>query len=554
VTFVTPGFFPTLGVNPLIGRVPREDELVRGGRYRNVVLSYGFWQREFGSSRAILDSTVILNDEPYQVLGVMPRDFRFPSEQVDAYVPYSTIPNSSIPRIRQVHVLHAIGRLKAGATPAMASADLNTIARRLAQEHPEVAAWTGASVQPLREAITGDVRPALLVLLGAVTFVLLMACVNVASLLLARASVREREIAVRAALGAGRGRIVRQLLAESVVLSLAGGILGVGIARAGVQVLLAFGAGQLPRGSDVHMDVPVLIFALVLSIATGLLFGIVPALHATRATLQGTLREAGRSVAGGARALRSMLVIGEVALAVVLVAGAGLMGRSFVALTRIDPGFRPDHLLAVNFMIDNARHGDHWQQYYHDVIDKARTVPGATSVAAVNFAPFRGGGEQIGFNPPGYVVRAGEDPPLANMLNISDGYFHTIGATMLAGREYLPSDRADGPSVIVVNEAFAKKWFPGQNAVGKFIGIGKLAEIVGVVRDFRQQAIDEPAPETIYINNMVNGRVKVTLVARTTGEPMLLARQLREAIGSVDKQQAITSIFTFDDALSDAMA
>ncbi|MGH7653031.1 MAG: ABC transporter permease, partial [Gemmatimonadaceae bacterium] len=178
VTFVTPGFFPTLGVNPLIGRVPREDELVRGGRDRNVVLSYGFWQREFGSSRAILDSTVILNDEPYQVLGVMPRDFRFPSEQVDAYVPYSTIPNSSIPRIRQVHILHVIGRLKAGATPAMASVDLNVIAKRLAQEHPEVAAWTGASVQPLRESITGDVKPALLVLLGAVTFVLLMACVN----------------------------------------------------------------------------------------------------------------------------------------------------------------------------------------------------------------------------------------------------------------------------------------------------------------------------------------------------------------------------------------
>jgi predicted permease len=554
VAFITPGFFSTLGVKALEGRLPREDELVRGGHDRNVVLSYGFWQRAFGSSRTILDSTVVLDGEPYQVIGVMPRDFRFPSERADVFVPYSTIPDNMIPRVRQVHILRVIGRMKPGVTAAAASADLNAIARRLAQQYPEVAAWSGASVEPLREAITGDVRPALLVLLGAVGFVLLMACVNVASLLLARASVREREIAVRAALGAGRGRIMRQLLTESIVLSLAGGALGFAVARAGVGALLALSEGQLPRGSDVHLDAAVLAFALGLSIFTGLLFGIVPALHASRSVIQGTLREAGRNVAGSSRSLRSALVVAEVALAVVLVAGAGLMTRSFIELTRVDPGFKPDHLIAVDFTISEARHGEHWQQAYRDIIDRARTIPGVTSAAAVNFVPFRGSGEQTGFFPPGYVAKAGEDPPLARMLNISDGYFRTIGATLIAGREYLPTDRADGPAIMVVNEAFAKRWFPGENAIGKSIGLVKPTEIVGVVRDIRQGSVDELPRETIYMNNMVNGRVKVTLVARTRGEPLLMARQLRESIWSVDKDQAITSIFTFEDALGDAMA
>ncbi|MFI5233958.1 MAG: ABC transporter permease, partial [Gemmatimonadales bacterium] len=559
--FVTPGFFTTLEVAPAEGRLPREDELVRGGPDKVVVLSYGFWQRQYGSSRSVIGRTITLAGAPYQVIGVMPRTFAYPSDRVDAYVPYSTITDDMIPRIRPVRILDAVARMRPGTTVAAAGAELNTIAARLAARYPEDASWGETTVTPLRDDITGNVRTALLVLLAAVVFVLLMGCVNVASLLLARASIREREMAVRAALGAGRGRITRQLLTESIVLALAGGVAGVVVARVGVGALLALSAGQLPRGTDVHVDGVVLLFALALSLATGLLFGLVPAIHASKAALQGTIREAGRGVAGGARRLRSTLVIAEVALAVVLVVGAGLMTRSFVQLMKVDPGFRPDHLIAVNFTISTTRRPTGWQRYYHDVIEKVRTVPGVIAAGATKDAPFRGNGERDEFIPPGYVAKAGEDPPTARMMHVSDGYFHAIGARIVGGREYAPTDRAGGPNVILVNEAFARHWFPGESAVGKSIGMpstadGKSApaEIIGVIGDIRQSSMDEPARETIYEDNMINGRVKVALVARTSGEPMTMARKLREAIWSVDREQPITSIETFDDVVSSSMA
>jgi predicted permease len=553
--FITPGFFSTLEVGAAEGRLPREDELVRGGNDKVVVLSYGFWQRQYGSSRSVLGTNVTLQGAPYQVIGVMPRAFAYPSEQVDAYIPYSTITDDMIPHIRPVRILDAIARMKPGVSIAAAHAELNTIASRLAAQYPEDASWGATTIVPLRDDITGNVRTALLVLLGAVAFVLVMGCVNVASLLLARASAREREIAVRAALGAGRGRIIRQLLTESVVLALAGGVAGIAVARAGVGALLALSAGQLPRGAEVHIDGAVLLFALAISLVTGLLFGLVPAIHASRTALQGTLREAGRGVAGGARRLRSALVIAEVALAVVLVVGAGLMTRSFMQLMKVDPGFRSDHLLAVNFTISTTRHSNGWLQYYHDVIEKARTVPGVISVGATKDAPLHGNGERDSFTPPGYVARAGEDPPTSRMMHISDGYFQTIGARIIAGREFAPTDRADGPSVIMINEAFAKHWFPGENPVGKSVGIYPAsAQIIGVVADIRQSSLAEPARETIYQDNMMNGRVKVALIARTAGEPLTMARKLREAIWSVDKEQPITSIETFDDVVSESMA
>jgi predicted permease len=560
--FVTPGFFTTLEVAPTEGRLPREDELVRGGNDKVVVLSYGFWQRQYGSSRSEIGTSITLQGAPYQVIGVMPRTFAYPSDRADVYIPYSTITDDMIPRIRPVRILDAVARMRPGTTVATAGAELNTIAARLAAQYPENAAWGETTIVPLRDDLVGNVRTSLLVLLGAVAFVLLMGCVNVASLLLARASVREREMAVRAALGAGRGRIMRQLLTESIVLALAGGAAGIVVARVGVGALLALSAGQLPRGTDVHVDGAVLMFALALSLVTGLMFGLVPAIHASGAALQGTIREAGRGVAGGARRLRSALVIAEVALAVVLVAGAGLMTRSFAQLTNVDPGFRPDHLLAVNFTISTARHGKNWQQYYRDVIDKARTVPGVISVGATKDAPFRGNGERDIFGPPGYVVKAGEDPPTARMMHVSDGYFRTIGARIVSGREFAPTDRADGPHFILVNESFAAHWFPGENPVGRSIqmaptqvnGTGEPAQIIGVVADIRQTAMDEPARETIYEDNMINGRVKVALVARTAGEPIAMAHKLREAIWSVDKEQPITSIETFDDVVSSSMA
>jgi predicted permease len=543
-------------VSPLAGRVPRDDEMVRGANDKLVVLSYGFWQRQFGGARSVLGSKLLLGGDPYQVVGVMPPSFSFPSERVEVFIPYSTIPDHAIPRLRAVRILDVVARLKAGATIEQARSEMTGITRRLADEYREDKNWDGATVTPLHDAIVGSVRTALLVLLGAVAFVLLMTCVNVASLLLARAGSRQQEVAIRAALGAGRGRLVRQLLTESIVLALAGGVLGLVIAWFGTRFLLVLSRGQLPRTVDVAMDGRVLVFSLALSLLTGLLFGLVPALRISASGLQGTLREGGRGLAGNvSQRLRNALVVAEIALAVVLVVGAGLMTRSFVRILDVDPGFRPERLLVVNFTMNTIRH-EHYQQFYRDVIDKVRTIPGVLSVGAAKDVPIRGTGERIGFLPPGVVLRPGEDAPTAQMLNISDGYFKTLGTPLVAGREFLPQERADTPWVAIVNQAFVKQYFPDRRAIGQSLQLGSplRAEIIGVVGDIRQAAIDEPAKPTIYLYNMQNSRVRVNLVVRTAGEPLAMTRRVQDAIRSLDREQTITSVFTFDDVMSQAVA
>jgi predicted permease len=559
VAFVTPGFFSTLGTRPLVGRLPREDELVRGGPDRVVVLAHGFWQRQFGSSRAVVGSTLTLGGEPYQVLGVMPPSFRFPSERVDGFIPFSTIPDEGIPRLRPVRVLSAVARMRPGVTVAQAQAEMNAITQRLSLQYAEDAAWGAATVKPLRDVITGKVRSGLLVLLGAVAFVLLMACVNVAGLVLARSSTREREVAIRVSLGATRGRIVRQLLTESLVLSLSGGLAGLAVALFGVRSLLALAGSQLPRGNDVRLDAPVLLFALGVSLLTGVLFGLAPAVRAASTNLQGTLREGGRSLTGHVgQHLRNGLVVAEVALAMVLVVGAGLMTKSFVELLHVDTGFRPDHLLAVNYSINSTRYprGEPRRRYYHGIIEEVRALPGVLSAGAVKDAPFRGEGETNAFLPPGVQVKAGEDPPTARILHISDGYFHTIGAPIIAGREFSPDERPEGPFVVVINQAFAKQWFPNEDPIGKMLdaGTAQPMHIIGVVGDIRQASVEEPAKPTVYIDNMLNSRSKTTLVVRTAGEPMAMAEAIRNVIWSLDKEQTITSIFTFDDIVSESVA
>jgi predicted permease len=569
VAFVTPGFFPTLGVRPLLGRLPREDEMVRGGDDRVIVLSHGFWQGRFGADSSLLSSAVTLNGEPYRVVGVMRPEMRFPSDRVEAWIPYSTIPDQAIPRIRAVRILDVVARMKTGTSVAQASQEMNAITARLAATYPEDANWNEATVIPLADAITGNVRRGLLALLGAVGFVLLMACVNVASLLLARSTLREREVALRLSLGATPGRVVRQMLTESVLLSLIGGAVGVAGATFGSRALLVIAAGQLPRTSEIGLDGTVLLFALAASIITGVLFGLAPALRARHTDLQTSLREAGRGlVSGSGQRLRTGLVVSEVALAVVLIVGAGLMTRSFIQLLRVDLGFRPERLLAVNFTINTTKHpGALYRQYYRDVIDRVRDLPGVKSAGAAKDAPFRGNGERVGFVPEGLTVGAGEQPPAAPMIHISDGYFATIGARMLEGREYAYEDGAlratspdsqpifDGIRTVIVNRALAEQHFPGVSAVGKTLRFGQTSmPIIGVVNNIRQTTVEEPVQPTVYINNMMNARVRVTLVARTVGEPLQMAGAVRDAIWSVDREQTITSISTFDQFVGEAVA
>jgi predicted permease len=555
-TFVTPGFFSTLGVAPIAGRVPRNEEMVRGADDRLVVLSDGFWQRQFGGARSVIGSKLLLGGEPYVVTGVMPPSFRFPAERIDVYIPYSTIPDNAIPRIRPVRILDVVARLKPGVTIERAGVELAGITRRLAEQYREDKNWDGATLKPLHDAIVGNVRSSLLVLLGAVAFVLLMACANVASLLLARSGAREQEVAIRAALGAGRGRIVRQLLTESIVLALAGGVLGLVVALLGTRLLLALSRGQLPQSFNVTIDGRVLLFSLGVSLATGLLFGLVPALRSSAPALQRTLREGARGLAGAtSHRLRNGLVVGEIALAVVLVIGAGLMTRSFVRILKVDPGFRPERLLVVNFTMSTARH-ERYQQYYRELIDKVRTIPGVLSAGAAKDVPFRGTGERNGFVAPGMVLRAGDDAPTAPVIHISDGYFKTIGTPILAGREFLPQERADTPWVAVVNQAFAKQYLKKGSPIGQYLRLGNVlrTEVIGVVGDIRQRAIDEPATPTIYLDNMQNSRVRVNLAVRTAGPPLATTRRIEDAIWSLDRDQTITSVFTFDDIMSEAVA
>jgi predicted permease len=341
--FITPGFLPALGVQMHKGRPPREDELTRGGPDTLVLLSHHFWMQEFAGAEAAIGTSLTLNDRPYTVIGVLPADLRFPAGDIDVMVPYSTIPDSAIPRLRVVRVLNVVARARAGVDREAVQAEMMAITSGLARQYPEDRAWDAATVVPLADVITGSVRDGLFILLGAVGFVLLMACVNVTNLQLARIVGRTREVAVRLALGAGRVRLMRLFLVESLVLSIGGGLLGVGLAFALVKGLLALAGGELPRAAEVTLDRNVLAFALGITLCVGLIVSIAPIWRALRGGVSGVLREGGRAVAGGSHArLRRGLVIAEVAVALMLVVGAGLMSRSFLALVNVDAGFHAD--------------------------------------------------------------------------------------------------------------------------------------------------------------------------------------------------------------------
>jgi len=565
--FITPGFLDALAVQPEAGRLPREDELVRGGPDKVVLLTHGFWQREFGGDAAVIGLPLTLSDVPYEVIGVLPATLNYPVATADVFLPYSTISDSAIPRLRQVRVLNVVARARPGVGIEGVRAEMTGIARTLAAAYPEDRAWDDAAVRPLAEVVSGPARGGLLVLFGAVGLVLLMTCVNVAALQLARAMGRTREMAVRTALGAGRSRLVRQLLTESLVLALTGGALGLVVARYGLAGLLTLSTDQLPRADEIVLDLAVVLFTASLAVVTGLLFGILPAWRASTSRGSLALRDGGRSVAGRSHhRWRRALIVAEVAVSTVLVIGAGLMARSFLALTQVDLGFAPDRLLAVQFTIDADRYGQRdpaapptagapYAVPYQEMIERVRALPGVVSAAAVKDPPFRGNGERVGFLLPGEVIPPGEDQPTATAIHISGGYFETIGARVIEGREFAARDNGAAPFVVIVNEAFAERHFPGRHATGERIlmGAGVPVEIVGVVNDIRQVAVSTPAAPTVYLHNLQNSRVKTTIVVRTTGEPLAMADAVQQAVWSVDPQQPITAVFTFDEAVGRAL-
>ena len=553
--YITPGFFETLGARAAIGQTIRAEQAVAGND-RFIVLSDGLWRRRFGADRGILGRALTIDGQPFTVLGVMPPAFTFPAERIDYWMPLSIMGPDAIGRQRASRFLDVFGRIAPGVTQAQAYDELASIARRIAEREQEARGWNDVAMAPVREALVGDVRRPLLVLLGAVAFVLLITCVNIAGLLLARATARQRELAVRSALGAGRGRILRQLLTESLVLALLGGALGVGLAYAGVSALGAFGAGDLPRSTTIRIDGTVLVYAFIVSTVAGLLFGLLPAIRATSRNLQGVLRAGSRGSVGNAgQRLRGALVVAEVALAVVLVVGAGLATKSFARMLEVDPGFNPRNVLAVRLGIPYERYEERAPDYYQALLARIAAVPGVEAVGAAKDYPLRGTGELRGVTVPGGAEGSSERPIRLPVLHVSPDFFKAMGIPLRGGRTFTTADRRETPPVWIVNEAFARKYWPNENAVGKVLRMGPATiQVIGVVGDFRQKSLTEPAEPYAFVHYLQNMRAGLSFAIRTQGDPLRYTNAIREAIWSVDRDQTITSIESMESVVGGTVA
>jgi predicted permease len=548
------GFFSTLGVAPQLGRLPQPEEYQAGGD-AVVVVSHGFWQRHFGGDPGALGRSLTLDGVPHTVVGVMPPSFTFPAERMDVWLSLSHIGEDAIPsRARQVRWMSVVARLKPGMTVEAAHRDMDAIARQLAAEYPDSnRQYGGATVLSLHEAVTGSVKVALLVLLGAVALLLLIACANVANLLLARATLRQRELAVRAALGASPARIAGQLLTESGVLAALGGALGLMLAVWGTRALAGVSLEQLPRLSEVRVDGAVLGFAVGAMLLTGLLFGALPALRAGSRRLAPVLKAGGGAVAAGGAGARSTLVVAEVALAVVLAAGAGLATRSLAWLLAVDAGFEPRGATVVSFHVPDT-HEESYARYLAQVLTQVRAVPGVEVAALVKKLPLQGPGESVPVGIPGRPVARAGDLPRVNLMHVSTDSFRALRIPLLQGRAHLETDTEDAPPVLVANQAFARRFFPGEDAVGKTVLFGnEPLTLVGVVGDVRQASLTEPAEPTLYIHVQQNPRVSMNLVVRGHGAPLQLAAAVRQAIWSVDAQQTITRITTLEQVMGEAV-
>ncbi|MGH8168566.1 MAG: ABC transporter permease, partial [Woeseiaceae bacterium] len=452
--FVSSEFFSVLGVAAGLGRVPAAEENTPGAD-RVAVLSNGFWERAFGADRGIVGRKISLDGETFTVIGVMPATFDFPSREAEVWLPLSRIGEDDIPHIRGLRWMEALGRLAPGVSGEAATSATNAVLRQLEAEYPDTnEGWGSATVQGLRDSLVGDVRPALLILLGAVALVLLIACANLANLLLARGSSRGRELAIRAALGANRGRVVRQLLTESVALAVAGGAVGLALAYQGLETLVDLSAGTIPRPEQIDLDLRIAAFALAVSLLTGIVFGLLPSLQVSRAGVQQTLNEGGRGATDGPRSqgVRGFLVIAQTAVAVVLLIGAGLLIRSFWNLTHVDPGFAADNVLTVSIRTPSeVLESERRDEYRREILRGIENLPGVLAVGGSKTVPLHGGGEAYSFSIPG---RPEPITPESGVVIVTPGYFRALGVPVLQGRDLTHADDTDGAQVLMVNQAF----------------------------------------------------------------------------------------------------
>ncbi|HSQ19567.1 MAG TPA: ABC transporter permease, partial [Blastocatellia bacterium] len=471
---VNADLFPLLGVSPSLGRtfLPEEDKPGDSGRV--VMLSHRFWQQRFGGDPNVLGRGLVLGGKNYDVVGVMPKGFQFPvdSEPVDLWT--TVVIDSGMFTQRGAHYMHVIARLKPGVMLPQAKAEMDGIASNLEKQYPDENSHRGVTIVPALESLVGDIRPALLILLGAVGCVLLIACANVANLLLARATARHKEMAIRSALGASRARVVRQLLTESVLLALAGGALGLLVALWGTKLLVNLGGDDVPRAAQIGLDPRVLGFTLLISLITGVVFGLVPAVHSSKTDLTESLKEGGRGSSEGARSnwLRGVLVVVEVAIAVVLLAGAGLLIQSLRRLQQVNPGFDSHNVLTFSIGLPEVQYKPQQQvEFYRQLKSRLESLPGIRSAGAVAPLPLSGDRMRVTFETEGRPI-AKSELPATEIRTTGIDYFKTIGIPLIKGRDFTDRDDKKAPAVIIVNEAFAKQFFPGEEVLGKHIKPG----------------------------------------------------------------------------------
>lgn len=569
---VSVNLFSLLRARPLLGRDFTADQ-AKPGNNRVVILSHKLWQRRFGGDPNVVGQQLQIGGEPYTVQAVMGPDFVFPKDvglpdyfsfaKTEMWLPIALTEEQRTNR--SSHHIAVIARLKPGATLAQAQSQMAGIAKNVEQQNPEQSKDWGTSVNLVHEQVVGASRKVILILLGAVGFVLLIACANVANLLLARSASRQKEIAIRTALGAGRARIVRQLLTESILLSLIGGALGVVLASWGVKLLLAFSSDRLPRVAEINIDTRVLFFTFAVSLATGVLFGLVPALQVSKTDINEALKESGRSAMGGRRRqrARNLLVVSEVALSLVLLVGAGLLAKSFVRLQNVSAGFAPDHLLTVNLALPQEKYKDDAlkAQFFKQVVERAGGLPGVEAAAAVSHLPLSGQEELDGFSIEGRTEPTETaQAQTADFRVITPDYFRTMQIPLLKGRFFNEQDRANTTYSIIIDESFARRFFPGEDPLGKRIDEDGsrsdhgFAAIIGVVGGVKHTDVKAEARPTMYVPAEQSPWQYMTLVIRSSGDPAALTSALRQEVWAVDNDQPLSEIATMEQLFSKAVA
>ncbi|MBA2340500.1 MAG: ABC transporter permease [Pyrinomonadaceae bacterium] len=567
---VSAEIFPMLGANALVGRTftPEED---RPGATPVIVISHGLWQRRFGADPKVVGQEIQLGARSVTLIGVMPPDFKFPvqAEKSDFWMPFATeIARTYAASMenRDARFVTVVAALKPAATLEQAQAELKTLAAQLQQQYPEVNTGWGIRVSSLHEAVVGDVRPALLVLLGAVGFVLLIACANVANLLLARSSARGKEIAIRTALGASRTRVVRQLLTESLLLAFVGGVLGLLLALWGVDLLVAASPANLPRLAEIGLDGRVLVFTFGVSVLTGIIFGVAPALQASKLELNETLKEGGRGSTEGARRnrVRSLLIITEIALSLMLLIGAGLLLKSFMRLLDTDPGYDAAHALSVTLPVSRSKYAEPEKQtaYFQTILQRVKALPGVETAGATNLLPLGNRDTFNTFNIEGRPPAAPGARTAARDARITPDYFRAMNIPLRRGRDFTERDASGSPPVIMINEAFARKYFKGEDPLGKRMLLDDdegnpepPREIVGVVGNTHHSSLDAEESEEYYVPFLQIPDRQMELVVRSSAsEPSALAPAVRNAIKEADKDQLIWEMKTMEERVAQSIA